>query len=194
LTGAQRQGPAARAEAIAGASAPAGAGGAAGPAEAGGADRGVRRLRAAVFVSLVIASFAAFFIAQRLKHTPTAIQLFYVDPVFHPEGGPKPHREAITFRLQRPDHVTVEIWSSPEAGSATASTVVATLVSHRVVAAYTPLELTWNGRLGAHRDGNRRPTGPPAPAGEYRVMVILSHQKVEQFSPHDFTLVRKGRR
>lgn len=157
---------------------------------AGTADPSVRRFTAGVFVALVIASFAAFFIAQRLKHTPTAIQLFYISPEFHPDGGRKPHAEAITFQLQHPDHVTVEIWSSPQAGSSSSSTVVATLVHHRVVAAYTPFDVTWNGRLGAHRNGARRPTGPPAPPGEYRVRVLLAHQGVEQFSPRDFTLVK----
>lgn len=157
-------------------------------------DKAVRKLTGSVFVALVIASFAAFFIAQRLKHTPTAIQLFYVDEAFHPEGGPKPRREAITFQLQRPDHVTVEIWSSPQAGNGSSSTVVATLAKHRVVAAYAPLELAWNGRLGAHRDGADPPIGPPAPAGEYRVRVILAHQKVEMFSPRDFTLIRRRHR
>ena len=37
-----------------------------------------------VFALLVIACLAAFFVTQRLKHTPTAVQLFKLTPRFSP--------------------------------------------------------------------------------------------------------------
>lgn len=150
------------------------------------ASAGIGRLSALTFGLLVIASFAAFFVAQRLKHIPTAVQSFYIDEAFYPEGGRVPEKEAISFELERPDHVTVEIVD------ASTGVDVATLVHRKLVAAYTPLRLTWNGRYGAHRDGTRRPTGPKAPSGEYRVKVILAHQQLTRYSATPFSLIREG--
>lgn len=144
-------------------------------------------LSAAVFAALVIASFAGFFLAQRLKHIPTAVQSFYIDPGFRPEGGPPPHREAISFEIERADRVTVEIIDQSGAD-------VATLTREHRLAAYQTMKLAWSGRRGAHGDGRRRPVGPPARAGEYRVRIILARRKFETLSPTAFALIRKGRR
>lgn len=137
-----------------------------------------------MFALLVLASFGAFFLAQRLKHIPTAVQSFYIDPQFHPEGGPAPHREAISFQIERDDRVTVQVVSA-------SGTDVATLARARSFPAHTTINLHWNGRYGKHRDGARRPAGPPAPAGEYRVRVFLLHRHFEVFSPTSFALVRR---
>lgn len=147
----------------------------------------VRRLSGLLFALLVIGTFGAFFIAQRLKHTPTAVQQFYTDEAFYPEGGKAPTKEAITFRIEHPDRVTVVIVEASTGAS------VATLAHREPLSAYTPFRVTWNGRWGAHRDGSRPPTGPPAPKGEYRVEVILSRQQVTRYSPTPFQLVREGR-
>ena len=45
---------------------------------------GTDRLARAVFALLVVACFAAFFVTQRLKHTPTAVQAFKLTPFFSP--------------------------------------------------------------------------------------------------------------
>src|SRR5262249_17884676 len=42
------------------------------------------RVARAVFALLVAACFAAFFVTQRLKHTPTAVQMFKLTPFFSP--------------------------------------------------------------------------------------------------------------
>lgn len=152
-----------------------------------GAPAHVRRLAALLFALLVIGSFAAFFVAQRLKHTPTAIQQLYVDPTFYPQGEKVPSREAVSFKIEHSDEVTVTIVQ------AASGAAVATLVRHRPLASYSPFKVTWNGDYGAHRDGAAPPTGPPAPPGEYRVQVSLARQHITRYSPLPFTLVRAGK-
>jgi len=148
-----------------------------------------------VFALLVIACFAAFFVTQRLKHTPTAVQLFKLTPFFSPTPAGHLKEEQISFRLQRSDAVTVTILDS-------AGTEVATLVSDRQVKSYKVLSLRWNGRRGVARRyttvsaAGGHPilvpanAGAPAPAGEYRVRVSLREQRRSVESPRSFTLVR----
>ena len=90
----------------------------AGVAGAAGAPEGVavvpgrdERLARTVFALLVVASFAAFFVTQRLKHTPTAVQRFQHSPRFAPHSPDPEHRqERISFkprpcgRRDRRDH------------------------------------------------------------------------------------------
>lgn len=172
-------------------------------AAAGGGERAENaqtgRLSALVFALLVLASFAAFFLAQRLKHIPTAVQDLKLDPAFYPDGGGAPRREPISFEIERPDLVTVEILD-------TAGAPVATLARARPLAAYTQLDLRWNGRRGLPRQaGVVQPNAPaggrparasaaagaPAPAGEYRLRIRLLQRKLEVRSPASIELIRK---
>jgi len=155
-----------------------------------GVDRSVR----GVFTLLVIACFAAFFITQRLKHTPTAVQAFQLTPRFSPTPAGHIKEEHISFKLARADRVTVVILDSSGA-------TVATLVKDRPVPRYKQLSLRWNGRLGeaqgssTRRDANGHTfiepanTGALAPAGEYRVRVMLRAQHRSVRSPRSFDLV-----
>ena len=148
-----------------------------------------------VFALLVIACFVAFFITQRLKHTPTAVQLFKLTPRFSPTPVGAIKEERISFRLARSDAVTVTIIDS-------AGSEVATLVRDHQTRGYKVLSLRWNGRRGvAHRYTTRTATdgrpilipdnrGALAPAGEYRVRVVLREQRRTVESPRTFTLVR----
>ena len=156
------------------------------------------RLARAVFTVLVLASFAAFFVTQRLKHTPTVVQRFMLTPYFSPTPTGRHKQERISFRIKEDDAVTVTIIDS-------AGEDVATLAHDRPLARYTQLSLSWNGRRGANGGrGPRRsgplagtsgsPTGPPAPAGEYRVRVSLRRQRRSVLSSRSFTLVLKSRR
>lgn len=154
------------------------ASGSAGDAPAG-------RLGVLVFALLVLSSVAAFFIAQRLKHIPTAVQQLKFDPAFYPEGGGVPRVEPISFEIERADRVTVEILYSN-------GTLAATLATRRRLAAYQTLTLRWNGRRGAARAAGL-PIGPPAAGGEYRVRVLLAKRKLEVRAPSSIELVRKGR-
>lgn len=153
------------------------------------------RSASTVFALLVIACFAAFFLTQRLKHTPTAVQLFKLTPFFSPTPAGHIKAERISFRLARDDYATVTIEDS-------AGTAVATLVRGLPVARYKALSLRWTGRRGtAHgyvllggATGRTilqpRLSGSVAPAGVYRVRVSLRRQHRSVQSPRSFTLVR----
>lgn len=138
----------------------------------------VDRLAQVVFALLVLACVAAFFITQRLKHTPTAIQRFQLTPRFSPTPAGHIKEERMSFKLSRADLVTVTIVNP-------AGAIVATLVRDRSVARYKQFKLRWNGVTAG---------GRPAPAGEYRVRVSLREQHRSLFSPRNFTLVREVNR
>ena len=149
----------------------------------------------AVFALLVVACFVAFFLTQRLKHTPTAVQVFKLTTRFSPTPVGHIKAERISFRLAKADEVTVSIVDSAGAEEAR-------LLHDHPVTAYKQLSLRWTGRLGtAHGYAlvpgpNGRPAlqpriaGRPAPAGEYRVRVTLRKQARSVLSPRSFTLVR----
>ncbi|HEX5224856.1 MAG TPA: hypothetical protein VFW29_06985, partial [Solirubrobacteraceae bacterium] len=147
-----------------------------------------------VFGLLVAACFAAFFLTQRLKHTPTAVQTFERSPTFSPRSPRVSDRqEKISFKLSSADAVTVEIVDSN-------LNVVATLLHDYAAPRYKQLSLRWNGRRGDARSyrvlvsatGHRfllaRTRGRLAPPGEYRVRVTLRHGGREVLSPWSFTL------
>lgn len=163
----------------------------AGRAGSGGTDP----LARAVFAVLVLACFAAFFVTQRLKHTPTPVQKFHLTPRFSPTPSGRVKQEGISFKLDRADAVSVAIID-------TGGDVVATLVRDHPVARYKQFSLRWSGRRGSSMRAEviRTSTGrailvpvlhgPPAPAGEYRVRVSLREQSKVILSPRSFTLVR----
>lgn len=148
-----------------------------------------------VFALLVLACFAAFILTQRLKHTPTPIQHFQLTPRFSPTPAGHIKQERISFKLARSDRVTVTILDA-------AGNTVATLVREQPVARYKQFSLRWNGRTGVARGQtvavtpggttvvSALTTGSPAPAGEYRVHVMLREQHRTIPGPRDFTLVR----
>jgi hypothetical protein len=148
-----------------------------------------------VFAALVLACFAAFFLTQHLKHTPTALQSFKLTPFFSPTPSGHIKEEQISFKPARADEVTVTILDSSGA-------VVATLLRDLPVARYKQLSLRWNGRGGsavgyASSVGRNRARiltvetrGKPAPEGDYRVRVHLREQDRTVLSPRSFRLVR----
>jgi hypothetical protein len=162
---------------------------------AGAGTRAPGRLPDVVFALLVVACVAAFFITQRLKHTPTIVQRFELTPFFSPTPHGHIKLEAISFKLSHSDEVTVTIEDST-------GNDVATLVRNRALTRYKQFSLRWNGRRGtAHAysfvstTGGRSvllplTRGAPAPAGEYRVRVSLRRERRTVRSPRTFTLVR----
>ncbi len=151
-------------------------------------------LARALFALLVLACVAAFFVTQRLKHTPTAVQRFERTPTFAPRSAdPERREERISFKLANADEVSVYVLDSH-------LNVVATLVRDYPVARYKQFSLRWNGRRGrvvryeqlvsAHGHHTLVPvnTGPLAAPGEYRVKVDLRRQGNEVYSPWSFTL------
>jgi hypothetical protein len=157
-------------------------------AERRGADPG--KLQAWVFGLLVLGCIAAFFVIQRLKHTPTPVQSFKRTPTFHPTATPaascrrplahrevlaSPHLEYVSFRLGHTERATVSILS-------TSGEVVARLVSSLPLRAYRRVSLCWNGHIGPLQSGGT------APLGEYRVEVTLSPSGREIVAPLGFVL------
>ena len=151
-------------------------------------------LARAVFVLLVVACLAAFFITQRLKHTPTAVQNFKLSTRFSPYPTGHLKQEEISFKLAQADAATVTIIDSR-------GRTVATLVRDYSVPRYKQFSLRWNGRRGVARGFGRLTTpggrtilvpgngGAIAPPGEYRVRVSLRGRSQPVLSPRSFTLV-----
>ena len=118
------------------------------------------RLAQVVFAVLVASAFAAFFVAQQLKSSPSVVQSFKLKyPVVSPNGDGRLDRERVTFRLKRAD--TVDVAVVDEQGDE-----VRELASGRRLEAYRQLlpSLSWD---GLDEDGR------PAPDGVYRVRVTL---------------------
>jgi hypothetical protein len=170
-----------------------------GASDAAPAPHAVDPLIPVVFAVLVVACFAAFFLTQRLKHTPTAVQHFERTPTFSPLGpDPEAREEHLSFKLSSADRVTVTVVDSN-------LNTVATLLSGYPAPRYKQVSVRWNGRRGSasgvrvlvsasgHRSLLPRNTGRLAPPGEYRVRVALARQGREVVSPWSFTLQRPGR-
>lgn len=151
-------------------------------------------LARAVFALLVVACFAAFFITQRLKHTPTAVQDFKLTPRFSPTPAGHLKQEQISFKLAEAGTATVTIIDSD-------GNLMATLVRARHVPRYKQFSLRWDGRRGGaagfttiRTESGRaiivpRNHGALAPPGEYRVRVSLRGRSQPVLSPRSFTLV-----
>ena len=67
------------------------------------------RAIAGVFAVLVAATFAAFFVAQRLKNSPSLVQSYMASPYFSPNRDGRNDRAVVRFLLKRADRVTVTI-------------------------------------------------------------------------------------
>jgi len=133
-----------------------------------GADSPLARL---VFALLVVACFGAFFLTQRLKHIPTAVQHFLFSSRFTPQGQHK--LERISFRIRSADRVDVSVIDA-------AGHPVIALASDLALPAYQQRRFAWNGRTA---------TGTPAPPGVYRVQVRLRAQRRTVLSPRSFRLI-----
>jgi hypothetical protein len=148
-----------------------------------------------VFGALVVACFLAFFLTQRLKHSPTTVPTFQLTPIFSPTPAGRHKQESISFKLSHAERVTVAVIDSR-------GNVVATLLRGYPVPRYKQLSLHWDGRRGTARSYRSASTpgghrflvpeteGSPAPAGEYRVRLTLSGQSDPVLSRRSFTLVR----
>jgi hypothetical protein len=120
------------------------------------------RAAAIVFGLLVAATFAAFFVAQRIKNTPSVVQRLRMSPFFSPNGDGRFDRARITFRLKQGDDVTVTVLDAD-------GDPVRTLLDDRHISAYQPLNppLRWDGRDDQ---------GRIVPDGLYRIRITLRGQ------------------
>ena len=124
-----------------------------------------RRAPVIIFGVLVAATFAAFFVAQRLKNAPSVVQSLQiatdgVPPIISPNGDGRRERAHITFRLKKADDATVHIIDAD-------GDVVRTLMD-RHLGAYQQIvpSLSWDGR-----DDD----GQLVRDGRYRISITLSH-------------------
>jgi hypothetical protein len=113
----------------------------------------------AVFVLLVVATFSAFFGAQRLKSAPTVANLREITQHFSPNGDGRGDVARMQVRVRRDDDVTVTMVD--EAG-----TEVRELVADVPATRAKPLRVEWDGRSD---------DGEPAAEGYYQVRVSLRH-------------------
>jgi hypothetical protein len=118
------------------------------------------RLTAGVFAVLVIATFGAFFVAQRLKNAPPVLGEIGVRGVFSPNGDGRFDVTRVTFRVKETDDVSVSVLDDD-------GDEVRELLGGRRVAKGTLVRLKWDGR---DDDGNR------APDGRYRYRITLQHE------------------
>ena len=135
------------------------------------------RLAQVVFGVLVVSAFAAFFVAQGLKSSPSVVQAFKVKyPVVSPNGDGRLDRQRVTFRLKRAD--TVDVAIVDDQGDA-----VRELASDRRLEAYRQLlpSLSWD---GLDDDGR------PVPDGAYRVRVTLRGEGRSVIVPRSFRVDR----
>jgi hypothetical protein len=121
----------------------------------------LRRAPVVIFGVLVAATFAAFFVAQRLKNAPTVVQQFNAYYRFSPNGDGRWDASHITFKVKKADDVTVEILDAD-------GDPVRTLMDDKHLDAYAPIKpsLSWDGR-----DDD----GQLVADGRYRVRITLRH-------------------
>ena len=111
----------------------------------------------AVFVLLVAATFAAFFVAQRLKSEPHVASIKRMTEDFSPNGDGRRDVSRIQVRVRKDDDVTIAIVD--EAGSE-----VRRLAEGVHARAKQSVRVSWDGLTDA---------GGHAPEGHYRVRVSL---------------------
>ena len=118
------------------------------------------RLVAGVFGVLVVATFGAFFLAQRLKNSPPVVGEIGVFPFFSPNNDGRFEKARVTFRPKETDDISVAVLDH-------SGDEVRGLLDNRHVHAGELVRLLWDGRTD---DGRR------APDGRYRYRITLRHQ------------------
>jgi len=111
----------------------------------------------AVFVLLVVATFAAFFVAQRLKSAPQVAVIRKATLQFSPNGDGRRDVSRIRVRVRKDDDVTISIVDA-------AGTEIRRLATGAPARAKRSIRVRWD---GTDADGGR------SPEGVYRVRVSL---------------------
>jgi hypothetical protein len=110
-----------------------------------------------VLAALFVATLVAVLLTQRVKDAPALVRNVHVSPRFTPNGDGYRDRALITFAVGRSDRVVVEILDAHD----------------RLVRRVGPIVRRGRGRYVAVRWFGRTDAKRPAPAGTYRVRVIL---------------------
>jgi hypothetical protein len=119
-----------------------------------------RLLVPVLFAALVLATLAAFVIAQRLKRTGLVLDRVKVTHVFTPNRNGIKDRARFRFRLTRPDEADVQVVNRKD-------DIVRTIATDRPLRSYHYYVFHWSGRTDS---------GTPAPRGKYRIRVVLREQ------------------
>lgn len=118
------------------------------------------RVAKVAFALLVVATFGAFFVAQRLKATPSLVLEAKARPLFSPNQDGRKDRARWSFMLKREDHMSVRVvYGDGE--------VVRTLIDGWQTEAYDRQTFEWDGTTDA---------GAMAPDGTYRLRLALRRQ------------------
>ena len=126
------------------------------------------RSATALFCVLVVATFGAFFLAQRLKHEPSDVKGFRRVGIFSPNGDGRKDRSPLSFYLKKADDVAVDIIDSNRL-------LVRSLVDDRHLAARRRITgVVWDGRDDE---------GHVVPDGLYQVRVTLRREGRAVFLP-----------
>lgn len=123
----------------------------------------IKYFQIGAFVLLFAATFAALFIAQRIKATPALIQIRHVSrPLFWPlDPNPRKRFWRLSLQLKKQDRITVGIVDSNGTEIRRLGTAITAL-------RYRPLHFKWDGRTNA---------GRLASDGAYHARIGLSRQK-----------------
>jgi flagellar hook assembly protein FlgD len=122
------------------------------------------------FVLLVAATFAAFFVAQRLKSAPPVVRVAAALDAFSPNGDGVRDRERLVVRVQDADDVTVTVVDAD-------GEEVRRLASAVPAAPRRPVRVVWDGTTD---------TGARAVDGRYRVRVGLRRKGRSVVFPRSF--------
>jgi FlgD Ig-like domain len=114
----------------------------------------------ALFAGLVAATFAAFFVAQRLKTEPAIVKVGKVTRYFSPNGDGRKDRARFAFTLNERDEVRVNVLDAD-------GNLVRRLRDNVRAEALKPVRMRWDGRDDA---------GLRAPDGRYAISVDLERQ------------------
>jgi flagellar hook assembly protein FlgD len=133
----------------------------------------VTRMASAVFGALVVATFGAFFVAQRLKHEPGTIFGFHRTAIISPNGDGRKDVSRMSFMLKKADDVSVDVVDSRRA-------LIRSLVGDRHLRANRPISgVVWDGRDDE---------GRIVPDGIYQVRLTLRREGRAVYLPKVITV------
>jgi hypothetical protein len=120
----------------------------------------VSRIAGFVFGALVVATFGAFFVAQRLKATPSVVGEFRRTPFFSPNHDGRYDRATVRFEIRKRGRVSLAVVDAD-------GDEVRELIDDDTFLPYREIRARWE---GLNDDGER------VPDGVYRYRITLADQ------------------
>src|SRR4051812_4018027 len=131
------------------------------------------RLATVMFAILVAATVGALFVTQRLKRSTPVVQDIHLPVYISPNGDGRKDKATITFKVQKPDRVTVSIVNG-------GGDEVRRLADHHLSKGRHSFD--WNGRDG---------TASVLPDGFYYLRVVLQQEGRGTITRRGIQLVTK---